>query len=315
MTNEAGTVTSATPIDFIECRLGTYVAKLALSCPGQGAPTSEKVWTGGRFEQVDRRKETSRGYDARLREWTRKARSVVTAWKGPLFRGAEFRLVYTDRRSDPINLTSVCAMFDVTAPKETTSMKKATKPATAKPAKAPKGEVTIKPSAPILVTSLIPKKAEAATEPTTVRDLPTALYTIGYGAGLSVSTLMDIMKARDIGYVVDTRPNTATHVPGWSGQKLREAFGTRYRSVQTLSDVKAWIEPVKCPRAIFIRKEEAPGDCNFNLEIARIYPVTHLFRNEAIKGNELQRAIDQGDDYECEIVDEVVVEALASAVG
>jgi len=126
---------------------------------------------------------------------------------------------------------------------------------------------------------------------------------------------MDIMKARDIGYVVDTRPNTATRVPGWSGQKLREAFGTRYRSVQTLSDVKAWIEPVKCPRAIFIRKEEAPGDCNFNLEIARIYPVTHLFRNEAIKGNELQRAIDQGDDYECEIVDEVVVEALASAVG
>ena len=166
-----------------------------------------------------------------------------------------------------------------------------------KATKAPKVEVRIKPSAPILVSSLIPKKADKGPV------LPTALFTVGYDGGLTPSALMQIMKDRNLGYVIDTRASTATRVPGWAGPKLKDYFGTRYLSAQTLTDVKATLAGLKCPRAILIRKEEAPGESNFHLEIARMFPVVHLFRDEVIDGHELQRSIDDGDDYECEVPD------------
>lgn len=138
--------------------------------------------------------------------------------------------------------------------------------------------------------------------------LSRSVYTIGYDFGLTPDHLDRLMAALDIATVIDTRANTLAR-KGWSGQKLRERLGARYRSAQTLDDVArsiAALAPSPSRAVLLLRKETAPGDNAFHLDIAKRVKVTHLWMSEMIDGAALQRALDldamdpeTDHEYEC----------------
>lgn len=140
------------------------------------------------------------------------------------------------------------------------------------------------------------------------------VLTFGYDGGgngaLQPEHLESLMDAAGIVLAIDTRANDSRGA--WSRAKLREKLGEKYKAALSGAEVYAAIESVvaRTPHAVvLLRKEEAPGDNDFHLEIARSVRVTHLFRNEIIEGADLQRAIDldakEGGDheYDCEVPD------------
>jgi hypothetical protein len=84
----------------------------------------------------------------------------------------------------------------------------------------------------------------------------------------------------------------------WAEKALQDTFGAAYKArVTTVEAVQA---ATLGATSVLIRKEEAPADDDFNMQVARTLTVTHLYRNQAIAGAELQRSIDADTDYECQ---------------
>lgn len=216
-------------------------------------------------------------------------RKIVVAWKGPVFRGAAYLAHYTLGDVVRLSLNEVCALFDVSPCDR--------KDATIRIEPPTKKEVVPMPKK---ITKPKPIKAAKPAAPAKAAPVYTC-YTIGYDGGLTPAQLLGIVNEKGIGCVIDTRANLSTRIPGWSAEKLRAFVGTFYRTAQTLPEVLAMV--AKAPTCILIRKEEAPGDNPFHLEIARHIKVTHIFRAETVEGAELQRAIDDGNEYDCEIKD------------
>ncbi len=167
---------------------------------------------------------------------------------------------------------------------------------------------------PMTALAVVPRaevKAEIMPEIPThdpLSGLSRSVYTIGYAFGLTPEHLDRLLAALDIATVIDTRVNTLAR-KGWSGQKLRERLGVRYRSAQTLTDVAAHLEalaPSPSHAVLLLRKETAPGDNQFHLDIAKRVKVTHLWMAEMVDGAALQKALDADaidptvdHEYEC----------------
>jgi hypothetical protein len=156
-------------------------------------------------------------------------------------------------------------------------------------------DVVAEPSTELAV---IPRAAVVADVP---QDAPTdplfglsrAVFTIGY-EGMLPEHLDRIVAALGITAIVDTRANTLAR-KGWSSNSLRTRFGTRYRTAQTLADVAAHVVNVTKSASgvvLLLRKEKAPGNNAFHLEIAKLFQVTHIFEAEFIDGAALQKALD-----------------------
>jgi hypothetical protein len=119
-------------------------------------------------------------------------------------------------------------------------------------------------------------------------------FTIGYGGGLTVGAVAEIMDKRGIKLLIDTRQRNSK-VPGWSFDQTMNVFGGRYRHAGTereIVDIIGQLEKESGGSALFLRREEAPGDSDLHLALARAITVTHFFRDEEVDGAELQAAID-----------------------
>ena len=269
-----------TGIDRIELTLGTYRAFLIVS------------------ETMD----------------MRRAKHVVTAWKGGLFRGAKLATRAEGSRDwAPISLASVCAMFDVVVPKTGRAPKAASAPVVDAP---PVVEAPAAP-APEAAPEASPE-APAAPAATVAQRL--TMFTLGFDGGLTVERVAEIVAERSIDLIVDIRSKTNTNT-SFGVANLRKLWGDRYTTKSQLKGGIAAILPrlqdQGSARVLLLRKEEAPGDHWGTLEIARHaiaaqIPCIHLFQNEEVEAIELQRAIDldiqQGGDhyYNCDVeIDEM----------
>jgi len=112
-----------TGIDQIEIKVGTYRAHLDIPA----AELAAKLVKDHQYQATTKR--GARDRNARVPfagakpaetvgdAWLTRARHVVTAWKGGLFRGATLATRDLTGKWSPISLASVCVMFDVAAPK------------------------------------------------------------------------------------------------------------------------------------------------------------------------------------------------------
>ncbi len=143
------------------------------------------------------------------------------------------------------------------------------------------------------------------------------VFTAGYdGRGFTAAMLGAIMAECRIGKVIDTRIESTTRAHGWSEKALRTALGSAYVVAQGRGAVADAIKAAGRTNVLLLRKEEAPGDSAYALELARMFPTTiHVFRNEYIAGTALQEAIDKdratgGDHaYPCIVEDGIDDEA------
>lgn len=140
-----------------------------------------------------------------------------------------------------------------------------------------------------------------------------AIYTIGYQR-LTPRALERIADALGIELVIDVRSVPSSRKPGFSRGALSALLGDRYewrgdtlggRPGPTAAGLTALAREPR--RVLLLCLEEAPGDCHRHRTIAvplakRRIAVTHIFRDELIAASELQRAIDDGDEYGCELL-------------
>ena len=130
------------------------------------------------------------------------------------------------------------------------------------------------------------------------------IYTIGY-ARLRPPDLLAAVAALDA-TVLDCRSVPSSRRPGFSRGALGALLGPRYEWHPELGGRQAEV-PAAALDALAARPgtslllclEEAPGDCHRHRMIATrlAVPVTHLYQHELIDARELQRAIDEDDDY------------------
>jgi hypothetical protein len=312
-----------TGIDQIEIKAGTYRAHLDVPA----ADVAAKLVKDHQYQATTTNGRRDRDahvpfIGAKPNEtvgdvWSVRAARVIRGWKNSrLFKGATFATRDAVTKAwKPTTLASLCAMFDVEAPKGAA-------PVTA----------TEAPAAPVETAPV----AEAPA-PTPVVETPAApaadvvqrltLFTLGFDGGLPLDRVVEIVKDRAIDLVVDIRSkaNTSTE---FEIRKLRALWGDRYTTKAQLKGGIAAILPrlqdQGSARVLLLRKEEAPGDHWGTLEIARLaiaakIPCLHLFQNEEVTAEELQRAIDldiqQGGDhyYACDVEIDDMADARAKA--
>lgn len=142
------------------------------------------------------------------------------------------------------------------------------------------------------------------------------IYTVGYG-NLQPERLRDLAKALDV-VVVDVRGRPVSRRPGFGRRQLEQLLQSRYTwqgdrlgGLHHLHDARAlWpsglshmLAAVRRPMMMCQCRE--PGGCHRHmlaLHLAGQAPdveVVHLFNDEAIRATELQRAIVDGNEYEC----------------
>lgn len=281
--------------------------------------------------------ECARGtYVARLRTDTRdrvKARRVVTAWKGPLFRGAFFTFISPSGERFPMSLTNVCMMFDVATPTSKAVKAEGTFAIVASPpvlveapkvaAEAPKPAKVAKPKKTLTIiiqgpteatipataaTTVAPAEAPKATPPAptfAAPSLTTSVYTIGLQSPRGLSDLVAAVKNFQIRTILDTR-RTVKDPQHW------EKLGDTYRHVGDKKEaiLFAICEANRKGACVLLRGAEAPGESLLHLEIAQKVKVAHIFRDELIDGAELQLAIDADaevpavdHEYECQLLE------------
>lgn len=146
------------------------------------------------------------------------------------------------------------------------------------------------------------------------------IFSIGYQGDMSPSRLAGILEQLEAD-LVDVRSRPSGRVKrGFARRDLEALLGGRYTwRGDTLGGMGAGVRPegldwlversaaaALAGRAVAIMcAEEAPGECHRHHQIAlplleRGVVVRHVYRGEVIDADELQRAIDEGDDYVCE---------------
>lgn len=132
------------------------------------------------------------------------------------------------------------------------------------------------------------------------------LYTIGY-ARLSPSRLREI--ASGLGtVVVDCRFNPRSRRPGFGRAQLSQLLGDCYRwegltlggfGNVTQQGIRCVRELLRKRPVLLLCKEAEPGDCHRHRDICvRHFPdALHIYEDELIRASELQRAVDDDDEY------------------
>jgi uncharacterized protein (DUF488 family) len=144
------------------------------------------------------------------------------------------------------------------------------------------------------------------------------VFSVGY-SGLTPTQLRGM--ALFLGaLVIDTRSNPASRKVGFSRKALEQLLGDRYvwmgdtlggrlpkASEVGLTKIRTWSAAGQ--RTLLLCVEAAPGDCHRHHMIAKQllpdHDVRHIIDDEVIRASELQRAIDDDDDYECESFDDI----------
>ncbi len=137
------------------------------------------------------------------------------------------------------------------------------------------------------------------------------IYTVGY-AGLSIPELREVLDAFKISLLVDCRTSPKSRIMGFGKAQLERAFGERYTWAgdklggggRTTDAGLSWLGSLAAANrpVMLLCKEEAPGNCHRHHTIAvplsqRGIPVVHVYNNELITAAELQRSIDEDNDY------------------
>jgi uncharacterized protein (DUF488 family) len=140
------------------------------------------------------------------------------------------------------------------------------------------------------------------------------IYTIGYQR-LHAADLRRVMDVLGCDVLIDVRSVPSSRRPGFSRRALTDALTGRYEwrgdvlggrgHGPQLSALRALLDDSRT--VLVMCQEEAPGDCHrhyaIGLPLARMgATVTHVYRDELIEANELQRAMDEDRDYECEVL-------------
>lgn len=137
------------------------------------------------------------------------------------------------------------------------------------------------------------------------------IYSIGYQK-LELDDLKDIAEQFDA-VVVDVRSVPSSRKKGFSRKALEDALGPFYvfkgdhlggRAPGVIIEGLNWLKTFS-HNTMLLCMEEAPGECHRHHDIAtRLLPsidVTHIYQNELIKASELQRALDEDNDYSCRL--------------
>ena len=137
------------------------------------------------------------------------------------------------------------------------------------------------------------------------------IYTVGYQR-LSQRSLVELCDVLAIQCVIDVRSTPASRRSGFSRGALAASLGSRYEwkgdylGGRGKGPSPAGLDALarEPRRVLLLCLEESPGDCHRHRAIAvtleaRGVPVWHVYRDELIRASELQRSIDDGDDYDC----------------
>lgn len=143
------------------------------------------------------------------------------------------------------------------------------------------------------------------------------IYSVGYQK-MTPQGLVKLCDKLDIGTVVDARSKPVSRRPGFGRRQLEELLTHRYawkgdvlggmapgvtsEGVNYLQKVNSAAE---VGHILLLCLEEAPGECHRHHDIAprllkRGIDVHHIFQDHIVKASELQRSIDDDDDYESE---------------
>ena len=150
--------------------------------------------------------------------------------------------------------------------------------------------------------------------------MPT-IFSVGYQK-LTPTKLVKLVKDLDC-VLIDCRSYPSGRVKkGFSRLDLTVALGTRYewhgtelggkgRSVTREGLDRLQADP---RRLMLLCMEHSPGDCHRHHTIAVALAkegvvVRHIYEDEVIDAPELQRAIDEDDEYEYEALGEVIAES------
>jgi uncharacterized protein (DUF488 family) len=130
------------------------------------------------------------------------------------------------------------------------------------------------------------------------------IYTIGYQR-LAPERLLQIAEGLDA-VIIDVRSIPRSRKRGFGRRSLETLLGRRYQwrgdGLGGLGEISPiYIQALRQYQgdAILMCLEEAPGDCHRHWDICapHIPDAMHIFRDEIFTARELQRAIDDGDDY------------------
>jgi uncharacterized protein (DUF488 family) len=148
--------------------------------------------------------------------------------------------------------------------------------------------------------------------------MPPAIFSVGYHE-LTPPKLVELVKALDC-VLIDCRSYPSGRVKkGFSKSALAAALGERYEwrgdelGGKGRKVTREGLDRLAADgrRLMLLCAEEAPGECHRHHTIAvpligRGIVVRHIYRDEVIAAPELQRAIDQDDEYEYEDLAEVI---------
>lgn len=135
-----------------------------------------------------------------------------------------------------------------------------------------------------------------------------ALYTVGYQR-LAIRELEEILAALRIDLLIDVRSRPFARRPEYRRSALERLLGDRYcwhgdslggRGAGPTTEGRARLKSLaKEKRILIMCMEEAPGECHRHQLALSIPGAQHIFREELVDAQELQRAIDDDDDYTC----------------
>jgi len=133
------------------------------------------------------------------------------------------------------------------------------------------------------------------------------IYTVGYQK-LTMPRLEWLMARLKIDVLIDVRSEPRSRRPEFNIGRLAQALGARYEWRPSLGGFQQ-IDPTALdalenePRHVMLMcMEEAPGECHRHFAIAAQLlhrcQVIHVFRDELVDAQELQRSIEVEDEYE-----------------
>jgi len=135
-----------------------------------------------------------------------------------------------------------------------------------------------------------------------------SVFTIGYEGGLTLETLLNLVREYKITRIVDTRQSTRCKNQAFTGTalaKLEEAYVCAPSEREVFAAIERFV--TREGRSILLlRKEESPCESPYHLQLAKRVAMTHFFRDEVIDGASLQAALDADErdpsvdhQYEC----------------
>jgi hypothetical protein len=132
------------------------------------------------------------------------------------------------------------------------------------------------------------------------------IYTLGY-AKLPPPRLLTIARFLDAP-VIDVRRSARSRIRGYGPNQLRTLLNERYiwagdklGGGQVTAEGLDYVASLT--KGILLCLEHPPGDCHRHHDIAlplerRGISIAHIFEDELVSPIELQRAIDEDDEYE-----------------